>query len=336
MVVLTLVLTMAVAIVNAQLWKNLEGFEKSTPKYYMDNFMKKIHSGDYTGLMNTLGIAETDLIKEEDYISYLNEMFENKPSEVILFGGSESEGKFSYEVALEGKNGLKLELSPNDTSYTLRQAELITGELTVIAPENITVLAGATELSAAHKTGSATGVKAFDSADDKAIIPSVATYKLGGFLKQPELSVKGLQSNEYEIIDNKGELTISILADGDEKKMVEDFAKEVSVVCANFISKDTSIANYRKFVLPQTSYYRSLSEYSSYWYIDHKDPVVMDLTCESVYKHSDNTYTAVVSFNYFVEVIDERGHFKREYPTKYSISLANIDGKLKIVNLLSI
>lgn len=335
MIVLTVVIAMVVAIVNAQLWKSLDVYEKSTPKYYMDNFMKKMKSGDYKGLMSTLGVAETDFIKEEDYISYLNDMFEGKPDEIVLFGGNESEGKFSYEIALEGKNGLKLELTKGEDGYVLRQTELLTNETLIEAPEGFTVVAGSKKLGAGDITETI-GVKSFDVADDKAIIPKTITYKLDGFLNMPKISIDGLSTSEYEVIENKDKLTVAVHASGEDKKAVEDFAKEVSVVCANFISKDTSIANYRKFVHPKTSYYRSLSEYSSYWYIDHKDPVVKDLICESIYKHSDNTYTAVVSFNYFVEVIDERGHFKREYPTKYSISIANIDGKLKIVNLLSI
>lgn len=328
---------MVILMVNTMLSGYLDDFEKSTPEYYIENFAKKLQTGDYKSVMQSLNVKETEFFTEDDYIAYLEDTFGENPQNIKVFGGARQGEKYEYEFAIEGKNGIFVEVYEHKgdkalslSTYSIKQVNLPYNEMMIFAPKNATVLADGIPLTSKHLQPEIKKIQSFETLTDKTLVPELASYKLDGFIRKPEITVDGFDF----LMSDDGQNIITVKPDPQIAHDVEEFAKTASVAYAKFVSKDAKFAEYTKYLTKESTYFNSIRDFSNHWYVDHTAPEVIGLKAENTIQYSDKAFTTEVSFDYKVVTVEYK--IEQIYKTKYILSIIKEGDSWKIANLVSI
>lgn len=332
-IILIIMCTIAISGVNTVLLRYLDDFEKSTPTYFIENFTSKLRTGNFQGMMELLGVEGTPMFGEDEYIKYLNDTFYGMPQNIKVFGGKQEGNVFTYQLAIEGKLGIDVQVTQHKgdgklhlPTYSIKQAPIEFNEMTIFAPQNVTVFANDVQLTDKHLQVDTHPIDEFDSLMDTNLVPKLVSYKIDGYIDAPKITVK---DREFKISSNN---VISVTAPADIAKEVEEFAETAAVTYAKFVSKDAKFGDFAKYLVKESEYYNSIRGFSNYWYIDHTAPTVLNLKSEDTLQYSNTTFASTVSFDY--KVITTKHSFENVIKAKYRMYVIKTDDGYKIANLM--
>lgn len=342
-IIFILALIVLISIGFTFLWIFLDNYERNTPQFYIDKYIDEFAKKSVKGIMKELDVFETELLTEKEYSQYLDDILgRSRKGLTAQMIEKVDDSTTVYKLSNNYDRGIKLRVIKNpkgsEQTYTVHafDDELVLGEMTIIAPEQIPVFANGVLIDEKFKLQEKTSVKSFEVAHDKSLIPKLVTYKYSGFFEKPKITVEG-EATVEEVDMN---VTITAKPTSEEQKAIESFAIEASKKYATFISNDTKFSEFSKYTLRDTDYYNSVKGFDPSWYIEHDKYAFNNMKVDSFVKYSQTAFCAEVAFDFYVVRIPNaerdgkaRKIIEKTYPTKYKISMIKSDNRYLIVNL---
>lgn len=335
-IILIIICLITLLCVLTALWSYLEKYESQTPQSYIQRFLDYVENGDIDSLMKTVDVHETEFFTSEDYGAYLNELLGNDIQNIIIEEKGNDEGGDNqlYYLHLKDKDGITISLSKNENSkgkdlYALKHINLPFKEITVVAPDYVTVVANQTKISEQHKTKEQKPIKGFQTLKDSSLMPKMVSYKIGGFIKEPTFTVDGMDSSTYQIENNKNVITITTTPDKAVKEKIENLGLLASKAYARFVSHDGEFKEFEQYIVKDSSYYKTVRNFDNQWYITHNGVAFENVVVDNTIAYSEKCFSTEVSFDYIVS----QNKLKHVYKTKYKLYFLKSGESYKIANL---
>lgn len=333
--IVTALFAMAIVITLIIFWNFLAAFEKSDPRYYIDEVVTAIEERRYDDAAALAHFEESKFFSKEQYESYIKTTLGEETGLKVREVKSEKEGEKIYRV--KGVNGeLRFIVTEQpDTlgfglsSYTVKQELGESGSWKIAAPDSVTVSVNGVELDESYRTDEAVWPTQFDTLHDTSFAPRLAVYKVDGLYVKPEVSVPGAQV-QVDYSDKNCTAQVSVIKADIPQDRSAAILKAAKTY-AYFVSGDATLANVAQLLYTDTAFYDSVKTYSSYWYISHDSAEFENLKVLNYAEYSHDAFSAEVTFDYHVR--RARGNIDKTYPTHYRVSFAKIDGKMKVVNI---
>lgn len=332
LIVLFLVLMLIGAILLTVVFFKLKDYELKNPTGIINQYITLLKTEKYKEAMELSGVEEEKFFNSEDYGNYIKDILGDidKANTVEVY--SKDENKRIFRLYGNDVNSyILLDLTPDENgSYKLSQEEVKKQTFTITAPNNFILKVNDVELSEDEIVKKDVIYEGYDGVADKNIVPKKTEYTIEGYFKNHKITVKDKNIEDLSIIYNENKIDIGYAVK--DKESLEDIAVDVAQSYAKYISKDESESKLRAKLIKDTEFYNNLSNYSSYWYIDHDKVSFENLECTDTAVYSDNAYMTVVSFDYVVT----KGRIVNTYPVKYLMYLLKENGTYKVANIKSI
>lgn len=326
---------MAVLIITVLLvlWNFLGNYERSDPRYYLDQVVTLLENKQYEEAAKRSGFEETTFFTFERFESYVTEVLGDTTDLKVLEMKSTQENERHYRVI--GENGeLKFILTeePNTlgfgfSSYSVKIDLGSGGTWKIVAPQEIVVSVDDVVLDESYRIDEKMIPTPFETLKDDSVAPKLAVYEVSGLYTTPVVTAENA-----EIVYDEKENTVRIT---DSLKTPEASREEMIINAAKtyaaFISGDAQMKDVAALLYPETEFYDSIKTYSSYWYIDHDSAEAENVKLFNYTEYAQDVFSAEVTFDYRVK--RTRGNINQVYPTHYRLSFMNIDGSIKLVNI---
>lgn len=332
LIILFLVLMLIGAVVLTVVFFKLKDYESKNPTGIINQYITLIKTSKYKDAMELSEVAEEKFFTSEDYGNYVKDILGdvNKATTVEVYSKDENKRIFRL-YGNDVNNYILLTLtSDKNSGYTLTQKDVKKQTFTITAPNDFILLVNGIELSEDEITKKDVVCEGYESVTDKVIVPKKTEYTIRGYFNNPEIKVKDKNIEDLNIIYNEDKIDINFAIK--DKDKLEDIAIDAAKSYAKYISKDESENKLRAKLIKDTDFYKNLSNYSSYWYIDHDKVAFENLKCFDTIVYSDNAYKTTVSFNYVVT----KGRIVNKYPVKYEMHFLKENDTYKVVNIKSI
>lgn len=317
------------------LWNFLSAFEKSDPRYYIDEVVTAIKEKRYDDAAALAHFEESKFFSKSQYASYIKDTLGEGTELKVMEAKSEKEGEKVYRV--KGANGeLRFSLTEQpDTlgfglsSYMVKQELGESGSWKITAPDNVAVSVNGVELDESYRTDEAIWPAQFNTLHNTSLAPRLAVYKVDGLYIKPEVTVPDAEAQvDYSEKDCIAQISV-IKADIPQDR--SDTILKAAKTYARFVSGDATLTNVAQLLYTDTEFYDSVRTYSSYWYISHDSAEFENLKVLNYTEYGEDAFSAEVTFDYHVR--RARGNIDKTYPTHYRVSFAKIDGAMKVINI---
>ena len=335
LVIIAIVSSIIIAISLVVLWQFLLQFEKSTPRYALDNYFINLQEKNYDAIKNNSNFTPDEFNTWEDYFEYLQNNLGYNNSELLYrqtVSEKENNAKSYIVYHNDEKIGIiNLKLNENNTydAYVNANYEY---NYKIITPKFIDVFVNGVKLSNQNTTIETTAIKEFQELNENA--PSIITYTLPPMLFVPEITGKTPNGDVQKIEFNEDEniININAIIDDKTKKIYEEKLISTAKDLATFITGDNDYWGIEKHLYPNAKIINSINDYSSYWYIDHQSFDFSNIIVEDLIKTSETTFTGVISFDYHI-IKDLRGK-NHTFPSKYRMDFAKNNDEWYLIDLL--
>ena len=332
---------------NGVILKDVKIYEASQAKYFMEDVIAKIQSGDLSAMdfeSSSSRFESPDIYKENFKASIAGKTItcEESPSSYDVqapvydvFAGDEKIAVVNLKST--SSKQLMFILSIQEWAVDSIKPIYETGsqKITVEVPDMYTVSVNGIALDEREQVGEPKDFTDFEIVSKYVAVPKKVTYEVEGLLSEPTVTVSDANGNAVEAeVDGSsykvGFTGTDVPSDISEKAIYN--AKCISEVYA----ADRTLAGI-KDIFPSDSYliplFESYINHDSWMYSGHTAPEYSEEWTADYVKYSDNLYSVVVHFD------------KTMYLPKRSMTVtvttyntyyyANIDGSWKIVDMIS-
>lgn len=327
------VMVVLIITVLLVLWNFLGNYERSDPRYYLDQVVALLEDQQYEEAAKRSGFEETTFFTFERFESYVKEVLGDATDLKVLEMKSTQENERHYRVV--GKNGeIKFILTeePNTlgfgfSSYSVKIDLGSGGTWKIIAPQEVVIAVDDVMLDESYLIDEQMIPEPFKTLKDESIAPKLAVYEVSGLYTTPVVTAENAEI-VYDEKENIVQITDSLKTpEAAREEMIVNAAKTY----AAFISGDAQMKDVSALLYPETAFYDSIKTYSSYWYIDHDSAEAENVKLFNYTEYAKDVFSAEVTFDYRVK--RAQGNINQVYPTHYRLSFMNIDGEIKLVNI---
>ncbi len=326
---------MAVLIITVLLvlWNFLGNYERSDPRYYLDQVVTLLENQKYEEAAKRSGFEETTFFTFERFESYIKEVLGDTPDMKVIEMKSPQENERHYRVI--GENGeIKFILTeePNTlgfgfSSYRVKINLGSGGTWKIIAPQKVAIEVDDVALDESYQIEEFIVPAPFETLKDVSLAPKFAVYEVSGLYTTPVVTAENA-----EIVYDEKENIVRIT---DSLKTPEPAREELIIGAAKtyaaFISGDAQMKDVAALLYPETAFYDSIKTYSSYWYIDHDSAEAENVKLFNYTEYAEDVFSAEVTFDYRVK--RTKGNINQVYPTHYRLSFMKIGEEIKLVNI---
>ncbi len=324
--IVTAFFALIIGITLIVLWNFLSAFEKSDPRYYIDEVVNAIEEKRYDDAAALSHFEESKFFSKSQYTSYIKDTLGEGTELKVMEAKSEKEGEKVYRVkGAKGELRFSLTEQPDTlgfglSSYTVKQELGESGSWKITAPDNVPVLVNGIELDESYRADEAVWPAQFNTLHDTSLAPRLAVYRVD--VSGAEVQV------DYSEKDCTAQISL-IKADVPQDR--SDAILQAAKTYARFVSGDATLTNVAQLLYTDTEFYDSVKTYSSYWYISHDSAEFENLKILNYTEYGEDAFSAEVTFDYHVR--RARGNIDKTYPTHYRVSFAKIDGAIRVVNI---
>ena len=315
------------------LWNYLDNYERSDPRYYLDQVVTLLENKQYEEAARESGFEETTFFTFERFEEYVTDILGDSTDLRVVESKSDVENERNYRVV--GENGeLKFVLTeqPNTlgfgfSSYSVKLDLGSGGTWKIVAPDEIAVSVDGIELDDTYRLDEQMIPDPYETLLDTSLAPQLAVYEVSGLYTRPVVTAENA-----EIVYDEDNTTVRITDSlktpaAEREEMIINAAKTY----AAFISGDAQMKDVAALLYDQTKFYESIKTYSSYWYIDHDSAEAENVKLFNYTEYAENAFSAEVTFDYRVK--RTKGNINQVYPTHYRLSFMEVDGEIRLINI---
>ena len=315
------------------LWIRLEKYEAATPEAAVRHYLKQVEGQKWEEVLSWSDFAPTNLVTQEDYIAYLQQLYQDLPQEPTLVRTGEKAGSVYLLKDSEGKQIAKLELTdaPEGEKYAYRVQTQVTAEQSFVieAPAGATVLVNGRPLpeSALKERAPAQG---YEELPEGYEAPVLLRYELNGLLQEPQVTVEGEDYQVRQIQKDKETIyEVTGVPAKEQEQEYLDLAQKVAKTYAAFVTQDADRTQLNAYLLPGTSFYKAMQQFYNSWYVEHTGYDYRNMECTELESAGENAFSVRVTFDYVVL----RGSKEYSYPSDYRLFFLKTDAGWKLTRL---
>lgn len=320
----------------------LKDYEAAQPYKVVEKYIEKLKSGDYSYTLGFSGFEYTNFAKEEDCIEVLKERYAGKDIYYLESSSYLGSDTVRYNLYSNGERLGYVILSQTDshTKYGSKIWKIESCEsfdflesYTVTVPKGYTLYADGDTVGGEY-------VESIVSTEEYPVInniekPSYITYKIDGFITEPEFTVDPIYGEEYsKTVFENGHITVF-----NRKNIyyseIYGFIRAAMEEYINVISLQSDMENYLQCVLENSEYADTVKNFNKSWIMYQPEFVSTAVENFEILRYEEYTSTQVlaeISFDYKVYL----KYSSEVYPSKYKIICIQTENGWKIANMENI
>lgn len=323
--------------VLAFLWTFLKEFEKTNPKNCINEYVELIKSSDYEGAMALSETEATQFFSAIEYEKYVKEMLGSYNDLQIYEIASSVSNERYFEIKGDTDKAIRFVLTQSEElykynfrGYKLRQMPVEKYSYMINLPNGMVPIVNSVQLNESNLVGDKLPVSAYDTLNDKTKIPTISTYKVDGLVFDPNIEVNSLEQNQY-VIEKTQDRIVNITLIPAEKDITaeEQLAVNTAIAYSKYIFKDIEFEELKKFIYPETTFYKRVQEYSNVWTVEHNAPTFEKIKVKNTIEFSKDHFQTEVYFDHIIT----KQNIKKVYPISYRMSFIKIQNEFKLANL---
>lgn len=321
-----------------RLYKTAEQYELSSPDNVAADALSIFEEKRYDELIPLCGIALSKFESEENLAAAIELA---APEGEYRFSRSESN---SYKLFRGEKELAELVLTclKGESEYGFDRWEISRINLSVF-PEDYTVTASPAFSPSAngvlldralidHAASEKLKTELFENfgslSEELSPEPPIV-YRLKGLYCPPEIAITGGENRKSVIHTLENDITAAVYPDDETIAEVSEIALSAAECYAKYITNDASLDEILPYFLPNSQFYRNLTEFYNGWYNAHDSYSFEQPRFAGWQIYDDSHISCMIMFNYRITM----GRHQYEYPSKYSMSLIKTDSGWKVANL---
>lgn len=333
---LTILAISAVVLLLMQLWKFLEVYEKSRPEVIAEAFVQGLQK-DKTPLLEA---TEVELNEFEDE-SVLTEYFAAMTNGDISYSrnGKKSDSeKTVYSLMIDEEAVAELTVAQSDTElgygmYEYEVSGLICRDVSlssysVTAPSNAEVYINGRIVSEKYIIQRGENYKEtenFHGLINEEIFD--VTYKIDGFISEPEILVKDNAGNALIAEDGK-----YVLAKVNNSEL-SDLALGFSQAYSRYIVNDGKLNEATAYLAPDMPIYSELKDFENTWHNRHSSYDFLDVQVENAVIYTPECAAIRISYDHVLYGVSNTENGELHSPADYTIYMVRVGGQWKVTEL---
>lgn len=310
-------------------WGFLNRYEMQTPDAALREYSQLIKNRDFETIFQRGNFEVNELNDKDSYINTLQKLYTSGEDIKYLKKGVQGK-EIIYSVYIDGAEAGSIQLyeSGSKSGLALAARPLLEGNvhIKISAPKYAKIYLDGQELEQSFIVEEIPH-KAFKGAPEE-LIPKTAVYEVKNLLSMPEITADA-NGRSCVVLQENGEFKIVPAISGIDVPEYEQLITKTAKVYANFVSRDAPRSDILALAMPNTSFAKSMQNFSNMWYIDHDTFAFENLQVKDIVEHSETSFSGYISFDYIVK----RGAKTNTFPAKYYMMFLKENGKWKLYDL---
>lgn len=287
----------------------IDGYEKGMPYNKIAEISKEIKENPESLLKD---VKVSNDFESNDYaINYIKSLVSGK--DITYKEAKENTSADPvYELIVDQKVFAKISLKEDGKikhgfkNWAIKDVDVAdylptTADITVLAPDSSEVYVNNVKVSDEYITDKNVSIDILSNVEQYlSNPPKMVKYQIGGLFETPAVSVKDLNGEELEVVEDSGNYTAGISKDASLEEEFKQYLLDVTNAYArNFANLDKSIFNY---VRPGSELYDAINSATTYFYPNSKISGT-EFTSREVtdfVKYSDDCFTCHVKYDYTI------------------------------------
>lgn len=309
-------------------WNYLKAYEKSQPRYEVENVLELFKNGNTDELMKYMDYKVSSFETEETVRDYVNSLLGEGDwmyTKDFLAFSEDSQGyiikKNSVKVAT-----ITIKKSDKKGSFNTAKWQLVSvsdvlksSTYTVTAPSNATVSVNGIKLDASFITENNIAVSGISNVTKYTSVPGMVKYTIPELIAKPKLTaVGGVYGNELASTSTDNYNTqFAFESNSEFIKTQETFITELSKKYSLYVTNDLSFSAISSYIKKDSSAYSFLKTIANanIWYAPHSSTNFVNMSVHDAQIYSSECYSCEVSYTMQVVSSVASANKVYEYPT---------------------
>ena len=333
---LSLITASIIVIALAHLWKALAAYEKSNPEIPVNKLMEEFDNNK-ADLLKKLKV-ECNEFEDETAIEGYFKKLTNGVLSYSRNGRESDDSKTVYNIiSSEGVIAeAKVRKSDRDLGYGFYEYELYdvkfgeipTFDYSVTAPGNAAVFCNGKEVSEVYVTETSAAYP--ETGHFQGLIestPCSVTYKITGFINEPEFTAYDQSGHPLTLRD--GKFSLAQTKDGELSQLALEFSKTYS----RYVVNDGGLNAVAQYLAPNMPIYSELYSYENYWHNWHTSYDFLDTEADDPIFYSDKCVSVRVRYDHVLYGVNSAENGESHSLADYTVYMVKLGGEWKITDL---
>ena len=330
---------LATIVMMNRLYEALTIFEAGTPGAAVTHWFERIANGDYESVREESGFVPGEYSGPGDFDAAIALKFGgiDPGSDSFAYrqvASNEPDGRQVYAIYYDGEKRGEIYLyedEEKDGGWRIDTPLTYLPPYTVRAPAYATVLVNGKALSPADASERReTDLSLLSELPPDIERPAVLTYRVDGFLFEPELTATAPSGAECVItFSDPNTMEVSLIAGGDLKEALAARMETVATIYAKYISGAEALKSLVACILPDTDFYTRMVYFDHQWHYLYQMLSVEETEVYDVVPYSADCVTGSIDLVSRVR----RGADVLDYKLSYAMSFVLRDGRWMLLAL---
>lgn len=317
---------------------HLVTYESSLPSTALNRYIELVKEKNFEAIYEQSGFEETLLNDKDEYLRYLENIYNGNPTEITLRRRASSvEGIEEYALYFDDKRMSILYLSGKEenghASWQVTTKLVYQPDYTIICSADSEITVNGESISLLGFTPEEIQQDVFSGAKDPSVYPTIYQYTLSGFLNEPQIEAVNLNGEAYELVRDVKKPTVFRLKhpqSEEEKTVMDTTAINAATTYAKFIAKDATRKDFQKLVYKNCAFYDVISKFNNEWFNKHDSYEFKDVQVNNTFQFSDTDYRCDVTFQ---PVYKQHGKEIYAEPAHYRITFLFVEEQWLVTSL---
>lgn len=333
---LTILTAGVIVMALTVLWKALAAYEKSSPEIAANKLLEEFDS-NRPDLIKKLDIKCNEFEDETVIEGYFEKLIRGVLS-YSRNGRKSDDNTTVYNIISEEGIIAEAEVikSEKDLGYgfyeyefsDIKFGEIPTLEYSVTAPSSAAVFCNGKAVSAVYVTETGTAypeTEHFQGLIEN--VPCSVTYKITGFINEPEFTAYDRSGHPLALQD--GKFSLAQPEDGELSQLALEFSKAYS----RYVVNDGKLSEAAEYLAPNMPIYDELYGYENFWHNWHTSYDFLDADAEDPIFYSENCVSVRVKYDHVLYGVNSAENGELHSKADYTVYMAKLDEEWKVTDL---
>jgi hypothetical protein len=312
----------------------LTDYETSTPNAALDEYIKWVKTENYEAIYTAAGFTESVLNDKQDYLQYLQRVYEGTPHEITLRERpTTDDNKKQYSIYFDDKRVDILNLIPkqDNNGFVVVPQLAYQDECVIYAAPEMRITVNGQDISLLGVQATPKQNDVFYGLHDAAQYPVVNAYTLSGLLNPPTIEALTLTGEACTLISNPNRPNSYFVSPPcSAQQELETLATEAAFTYAKFIARDAGRNTLLKLIYKESELYDSIHNFSNAYFTKHDSYEFTNVKIHSQLRFTEQDFSCEVEFEPYYTT---EGKTYQGETVHYRITLLNIDEKWQLIAL---
>ena len=294
-----------IALAAVGLWffyNQLQSYEATTPNTALNTYLQWIRDSDYQSIYTALDFEETILNTKEEFIQYLERVYEGDTDTLTVREKSTStDERKEYSLYIEGERVSNLTLLRNpewgETAWSYVTDIVYQPTTAIYSAENIRITVNGVDISLLNLPVQEVQTTLLGNVTDSELVPTVYCYTLENLLNPPTLEALTLGGDVCTVTQTDA-VSYHIQYPSSELLRTEhqELARSTAFTYAEFVARDTKLKTLQNLIYKDSELYTAIGNFKDFWTTKHDGYTFEDVVLSGYSQYTGTDFSCEVSF----------------------------------------